>query len=355
MIARSQRRKSAKSMTWAGRILLALAAILLVATLVSLIGTNRGVIRVLDFVREPTIYLAALLAVLALFWARPRRLLVIGMLVATIAINLWRIWPYTFLAGSSVPMADAGEAMNCARVLSLNVLQSNDRYAQTASLIERSDPDILLLMETDQAWLDALEPQLARYDYTLTRPLDNRYGMAFATRLEVERAQMVDTIDADTPTLYATLRTDKGARFELVGLHPHPPLPGQSTASRDANIARAGAQTPEGLGNVLAIGDFNDVPWSSTTQAFMREGGYADPRAGRGSFATFPAPYVLLGWPLDQIFVKQGVTVESLTIGEDVGSDHRPLLARVCVDPMSTHGNLPDDAGIVPTPAQTAP
>ncbi|WP_168157326.1 endonuclease/exonuclease/phosphatase family protein [Erythrobacter sp. QSSC1-22B] len=342
-----------RSLSWAGRILLALAALLLLATLVSLIGTNRGVVRMLDFVREPTIYLAALLAVLALFLARPRRLLVIGMLVVTIAVNLWRIWPYTFLAGSSVPLPDDVDGMSCARVLSLNVLQSNDRYEETAALIERTDPDILLLMETNQAWLDALEPQLARYGYRLDRPLDNRYGMAFATRLRVDRAAMVDTVEADTPTLYATLRTDDGARFELIGLHPRPPLPGRSTAERDANIARAGAQTPDGLGNVLAIGDFNDVPWSSTTRRFVREGGYLDPRAGRGSFASFPADKLALGWPLDQIFIRDGVKVASLEIGESVGSDHRPLLARVCVDPMATDGDLPDKVSVVPRPAQT--
>ncbi len=345
--------RAVKSLSWAGWILLVLAAILLVATLVSLIGTNRGVVRVLDFVREPTIYLAALLAVLALFLARPRRLLVIAMLVATIAINLWRIWPYTFLAGSSMPLPDDVDGMSCARVLSLNVLQTNDRYGETAVLIERSDPDILLLMETDQAWLDALEPQLSRYGYRLDRPLGNKYGMAFATRLEVERAQMVDTIGADTPTLYATLRMDDGARFEVIGLHPRPPLPGQTTETRDANIARAGAQTPDGLGNVLAIGDFNDVPWSSTTRGFVREGGYFDPRAGRGSFASFPADMLALGWPLDQIFIRDGVKVESLEIGESVGSDHRPLLARVCIDPMATDGNVPGGASVVPPSSQT--
>ena len=197
-------------------------------------------------------------------------------------------------------------------------------------------------METDAAWIDALEPQLERYGYRIDRPLDNSYGMVFATRLRVDRAAMVDTIGADAPTLYATLRMADGARFEVIGLHPRPPLPGQATDTRDANIARAGSQTPEGLGNVLAIGDFNDVPWSRTTRGFVREGGYLDPRAGRGSYASFPASYALLGWPLDQIFVKDGVKVESLEIGENVGSDHRPLLASVCVDPLAPGAALPD-------------
>ena len=192
----------------------------------------------------------------------------------------------------------------------------------------------------DLAHLDALEPQLSRYGYRLDRPLDNKYGMAFATRLTVDRAEMVANTSSNTPTLYATLRMGDGARFEMIGLHPRPPLPGQSTESRDANIAQAGARTPDGLSNVLAIADFNDVPWSNTTSRFVAEGGYRDPRAGRGSFATFPADYAWIGWPLDQIFVKDGVKVEELEIGEDVGSDHLPLIAKVCVDPMSADADI---------------
>lgn len=323
-----------------GRLVMGAAIVLLLATLVSLIESNRGLIRMLDFVREPVIYLAAVLMVLALFAARPRRALTIALLAAVIGINLWRIWPYTPLAPEQLSMPDEVDGMSCARVLAFNVLQPNEDHAATAALIERVDPDILLLMETDDVWAAALEPQLAQYGYRLEQPLDNKYGMIFATRLQVDRAEMVSNTSSNTPTLYATLRMGDGARFEVIGLHPRPPLPGESTESRDENIARAGARTPDKLGNVLAIGDFNDVPWSSTTSRFVRDGQYLDPRAGRGSFATFPADYAALGWPLDQIFVKEGVKVEELAIGEDVGSDHLPLIAKVCVDPMASDSDI---------------
>ena len=317
----------------AGKFVIGALVVLVLLALVSLWGTNRGAVRLLDTLREPSIYLAALLGVVGVFLVRSRVWLVVGLAVLAIGINLWRIWPYTFLAPAQVALPEDVDGMSCASVLSFNVLQSNDRYAATAKLIETQRPDILLLMETNQAWLDALQPQLAGYGYTLSRPLENKYGMVFATSLQVDRAEMVANTSSNTPTLYASLRMGDGARFELIGLHPRPPLPGESTAKRDANIARAGSRTPDMLPNVLAIGDFNDVPWSSTTQRFVHDGGYSDPRAGRGSYATFPADYAMVGWPLDQIFVKEGVKVEELEIGADVGSDHLPLIAKVCVAP----------------------
>lgn len=331
-----------------GKILLVLAVIMLAAALVSLIHTNSGIVRMLDFVREPSIYLAALLAILALIFAGSGRWLVIGVLLASAGINLYRMWPYSALASAEIPMPDDVDGMSCVRVLSLNVLQENDQHDRVARLIEREDPDLLLLMETDQAWIDALEPQLSRYGYRLEKPLDNTYGMAFATRLQVDRAEMVSNTDANTPTLYATMRTPDGARFEMIGLHPRPPRPKESTKLRDEKIARAAARTPDHLGNVLAIGDFNDVPWSRTTQKLVKRGDYFDPRVGRGTFATFPENWALLGWPLDQLFVKNGVKVERFRILPNVGSDHLPLAADVCVNPAGTSGaNDRSDAALL--------
>lgn len=326
-------------------LLAVIAAALALASLVSLIPTNRGVVRMLDFVREPAIYLAALTGVLALLLLRRGRWPVIGLVVLSIAINLFRMWPYNALAPAQLPLPDDVDGMSCARLLSLNVLQSNDQYDRVAQLIVRENPDILLLMETNPAWLAALEPQLATYGYRLERPLDNKYGMLFATRLTVESAEMVANTSADTPTLYATLRTGDGARFEMIGLHPRPPMPGESTESRDENIARAGAQTPGRLDNVIAIGDFNDVPWSRTTQRFVTQGGYHDPRAGRGTFATFPASYALIGWPLDQVFVKNGVKVESFSVLGNVGSDHLPIAADVCAGPEFSDTPMASEQG----------
>ena len=100
------------------------------------------------------------------------------------ALTLWqvyRIYPYTPIAPTTVAQmsADTEPGDACFSVLSLNVLQKNRDYAATIDLIERTDPDLLLLMETDQAWVDAMQPAVSRYDTRLERALDNTYGMAF--------------------------------------------------------------------------------------------------------------------------------------------------------------------------------
>ena len=277
-----------KTFGWRGWAFVALGLVMASLALISLWPTNRGIVRVLDFVREPSIYLAAGLGVLALFFAGRGKWLAIGLLGISAVLNFVRIWPYSMLAPTTIALAPAQEGQ-CIRVLSFNVKQANEQYGRTASLIRDVDPDILFLTETNQAWLDALQRELADYPNVRTMPLETRYGKIFATRLAVEKASMVANTSANTPTLYATLRMPNAARFELVGLHPRPPRPGESSESRDENIARAGSRTPDGLENVLVIGDFNDVPWSRTTTRFRELGDYFDPRAGRIT-RPFPCP-----------------------------------------------------------------
>ena len=312
------------------KLLAVVLAIFVVATLVSLIPTDHGVVRALDFVREPVFWASAAFAVLSLLIARGGRAwLTLGFL-GVAAIQLWRIWPYLALAQPTVALDDR-DGGACFTALGLNVLQSNEDHARVAALIDRLDPDLLLLMEVNDRWMRALAPQYARYPETIAAPKDNTYGMAFATRLTMRDATMPTPTTADTPTLYATLVAENGAPFEFIGLHPRPPLPGKSTEKRDASILRAATRTPDALADAVVMGDFNDVPWSTTTSHFRDPGGWRDPRVGRGAFPTFPADYSFVGWPLDHVMVKGGVSVRRFLVLEDVGSDHLPVFAELCL------------------------
>ena len=99
--------------------------------------------------------------------------------------QMYRVYPYTALASTEVERASPqeGERTGCFTALTLNVLQSNREYERTAELIRSVDPDIVLLMETDQAWAEAMAPALASYPGQIHRPLDNNYGIMFASRL----------------------------------------------------------------------------------------------------------------------------------------------------------------------------
>jgi hypothetical protein len=66
---------------------------------------------------------------------------------------------------------------------------------------------------------------------------------------------------------------------------------------------------------------------------FKSIGSFLDPRIGRGTYATFPADKIWLGWPLDHLFVTEEFLLRDMSVGQPVGSDHRPVLAQLCLDP----------------------
>jgi endonuclease/exonuclease/phosphatase (EEP) superfamily protein YafD len=320
----------------------AFAGVLILVTGLSIIESNEWWIRIWDFPRVQILVALLLAGGLALWLDRQAGRWIALLCAVAVGWQLYRIYPYTPLAQTELAFAEdaSNKRGECFSVLSLNVLESNRDYKRTARLIDRVRPDILLLMETDQRWADALEMQLARYPHRLEQPIGNTYGMIFATRLPMSDGRIETIAQKDTPSVHAQLTA--GDRFRVIALHPRPPVPGQDTEARDAEIAIAASRAASTKLPVLAIGDFNDVAWSHTSQLFKRVGGYLDARVGRGTFATFPARTPLFGWPLDHMFVTPEFKVRSLAVLEDVGSDHLPVQSRLCLTGRTGTNKLPD-------------
>ncbi len=313
------------------------ALLLIIVTVLSMIESNQWWIRMWDFPRLVIFTLAVILALCAGFLLKGRWR--VGLTIAMLLVagwQGWRILPYTMLAEPEVEMVgrDAGiDPRTCFSALNLNVLQTNRDYAGTLDLIRKIDPDILLLLETDDAWLAALQPVVSAYPHRLTKPLSNKYGMLFYTKLPADELQLSRLVKNDTPSVFAQLRTRSGDPFLFIGLHPKPPVPGHDTDERDAEIILAASRARRMNLPTAAMGDFNDVAWSDTSQMFKRLGGYLDPRVGRGFYATYPAALPFFRWPLDHIFVTEQFAVQSISVLGDVGSDHLPVLSHVCLAP----------------------
>ncbi|WP_439533936.1 endonuclease/exonuclease/phosphatase family protein [Polymorphobacter sp.] len=317
-----------------------LAGLLVLATGCSLIESNEWWMRIWDFPRLQL--LCALLMVMAvLVWIdRAGRRWLAPLCAVAAGWQMVRVFPYTPLAKTEMALVGDGHPGQCFTAMAFNVLESNRDYGRTLRLIERVDPDILVLMETDDRWAAALDGVLKGYPHVLSETHGNTYGMIFATRLAMRRGRIESIADEDTPSVDAVL--EGGVPFRVIALHPQPPVPGKDTEARDAEIAVAARRAARERLPVLALGDFNDVAWSHTSQLFKRIGGYLDPRVGRGVFPTFPAQVPWLGWPLDHLFVTPEFAVRSISVLENVGSDHLPISAEVCLGGPRPANDAPD-------------
>jgi endonuclease/exonuclease/phosphatase (EEP) superfamily protein YafD len=112
---------------------------------------------------------------------------------------------------------------------------------------------------------------------------------------------------------------DSGA-LNVYAAHPNAPMKPNLRRDRDAMID-ALARTV--AAPFVMAGDFNATPWCSV---FSRIPGA---RVGNALRPTWLTKIPLLGLTIDHIMVSAGVKPSIYTCGAFLGSDHRPLLARV--------------------------
>lgn len=332
-----------------------LAVALVYGTATPLIHTNAWWIRLFDF---PRIQIAVLLSLtLAGFvilhqWRRLRAWELTVAAAAGIALiwQLFSIAPYTVLYPEQMAQsADKGNS-NRISLLVYNVLWDNREAQALLELISSTDPDVVLLLEPNQWWLDQLGALEEDYPYTLKRPQENHYGMLLYSRLELMNPETRFLIETDIPSFRSQIQLRSGALVTLYGLHPRPPgiIPSEeegendreNTDMRDAELLLVAEEIGD-LENVPVIvaGDFNDVAWSYTTALFQRVGGLLDPRIGRGLFNTFDSGSRILRYPLDHSFATEHFLLTEMRRLPDIGSDHFPLLVVLDYDPEASPAN----------------
>jgi endonuclease/exonuclease/phosphatase family metal-dependent hydrolase len=80
---------------------------------------------------------------------------------------------------------------------------------------------------------------------------------------------------------------------------------------------------------VVMLGDLNLTPYAPPFDRLLRDGRLHDAMRGRGWQPTWRAGFWPLALRIDHVLVSPGLCVEEATVGPAVGSDHRPVLARL--------------------------
>lgn len=349
-----------KTVHFAGRIAVGLLALSLVyATAAPLIHTNAWWVRIFDFPRIQIAVLTGLVlcGYVALGFGGRLRSWDYA-LAASVAIALaWQlvaIAPYTTFYPEEMAESRAGDTSNRVSLLIYNVLADNREVAALRELIRDNDPDIVLLSEPTQWWLEQLEGLEDDYPFTLFQPQENEYGLLLYSRLELKDSRVRFLIDPEVPSIRTKVRLRSGALVTLYGLHPRPPGLSRSKATgeeegdgeridsdmRDAELLSVATEVSEsGDIPVIVGGDFNDVAWSHTTHLFQRIGGLLDPRVGRGLIHTYDTRSRILRYPLDHVFASRHFLLVELRRLDDIGSDHFPLFVVLDYDPDASAAN----------------
>ena len=202
-----------------GKTLLGLGVLLLLVTLASLVPTNWWLIQALDLVREPAAYAITVLMLVGLLLGSGFRSWIAALYGAAALINVWCIWPYSAFASTELELVDGASDEQCFTAMSANVLMDNPDFAGIIEQVERVDPDVLLLTETNAEWIRELRPLTSKYPHVREHPQEDTFGKIFASRIPVIDTDVVERAGEDTPTVYGYLRASESGIVRFIGLH----------------------------------------------------------------------------------------------------------------------------------------
>lgn len=285
-----------------------------------------------DFIRIQLLFLQIVLFIIGIFLYEETNIpLQISQAVLLVAIlyQSWIIVPYL----PSKFYKKQEEEEHTITIISVNVLQENKQYHKLIKLIEDLQPDILLTMETNKAWEEALEKIEKDYPFTYKIPKENRYGMHFYTKLKMNSVKEHYFISDQTPAIEVHLEDKTNTHFAFFGIHPPPPSPTEKPTSRqkDGELMKAAKLIRELKVPTIATGDFNNVCWSRSAKLFANVSKMKDARLKNGIHGSFPAGPVIFRIPIDLIFSSEEIEVNKIKTLPDVGSDHLPIFSKFTV------------------------
>jgi endonuclease/exonuclease/phosphatase (EEP) superfamily protein YafD len=313
-----------------------LSALVILTSLLPFASHQHWIFRVWEFGRIQMFVLQIIILLLGLFFIEDRTIL----FWSSIAIHVWliihhviKLIPYTVLFRKK-EVQHVKKHTDSISIISVNVYQFNEQYDKLIRLVRQVNPDILLTMESNQAWDDAMLELQEDYPNFKKVPLENTYGIHFYTRLQLKSVKVNYFVADDLPSIEASLHTENGTSFTFFGVHPPPPSPTEEDNSkeRDGELLSLAKRVRTIKEPVIVVGDFNNVAWAKSSILFRKTSELIDPRIGRGFVSTFHARYRLFRFPIDLFFHSTDIFIEDFRTLKNIGSDHLPLFCKFFIN-----------------------
>ncbi len=314
-----------------GTIILAVLTILFVSiTLMPLVRSDHWTFRILEYPRLQKFFIGIAIAIGLVVFKSMAGIYFWWLLVPLFGCLCYlaiKIFPYTALAAKEMKQVKSGQKDRELKVLTANVLQDNKNYNKLLEQIKENDPHIIFLVETNFHWQEQIDTLLDRYPYSINYPMDNTYGLLFYSRLKLVQKEIRFIVEKEVPSIDVTLLLEDGTPVRIFGLHPKPPVPGESVYStaKDKELMKIAMEIEHFDDPCVVMGDLNDVAWSHVTELFRKVSSLIDPRRGRGFFSTFNAKHWWMRFPLDYIFCSSHFGVCHMERLGFNGSDHFPM------------------------------
>ncbi len=296
---------------------------LLLTTILSWLGLFHERLDILSHFRLHFVVVGIVIALLSLvlFWWR---LSFIAILLT--GFNYWSSigFPHTH------PILAKPATTQMLKIMSLNTLYLTENDEQVIAFIEREDPDIILMQEVPPWKINILEHLHKQYPWQEHCATPTQCEVALLSRHPWEYSKSGIYGKEGGAMAFARFGPEFG-NVTIASIHLRWPF----KSPQYSNLSAAYKQLGINDGSLVIGGDFNSTAWSTVLQDFsqsyrLRPAGKfqatwpaRSPRTGQSHTWLFPQ------FQLDHIFVSDDIKVTNFQKGDDIGSDHLPLISEI--------------------------
>lgn len=293
------------------------AALACLATVTGFLGRCWWIFELTSHFR---LHLAILLAVMTAVWALRRRWRMAATCSAAATVNsllvLGLLWP------EAPPRATDGPRL---KLVAINVHTANERSDLVLEYLRRENVDVVLLLEVNERWMNALSSLRTHYPQVIAEPREDNFGVALFSRLPLTNSAVVEFGMSEVPSIAVTV-TVEGQNVFLLGTHPLPPGSAESARRRNEQFREIAARIRRCAMPAIVLGDLNATPSSPYFSQLLRESGLKNTSQGRGCFGSWPAWLPCGRIALDHCLVSTSIRIRNKQLGPQVGSDHLPVM-----------------------------
>lgn len=225
------------------------------------------------------------------------------------------------LAIYAVPASSSGTD-SAISVLSQNLSYGNSAFDKFLDIVARENADVIVLLEYTSEWEAAMERLPDEYISRVTASDSGAFGIAMFSKLPLMTHEIMYLGQSEVPAIAARFES---ADFDgtLIGVHLNPPIGSTWATDRNIQTAQLKDYLLEQDEPFVAVGDFNNTPWSPTFRSFLSETNWY---VGKPLLdATWPARAGRFGIPIDLAVASAEVTFGNKQIVVLAGSDHNGI------------------------------
>ena len=265
------------------------------------------------------------------FWIITRKKFWILVSLACILLNLLVIVPW-YLPSSQII---AGDEVNKIRILQLNVFTNNQQYSRAIALVKKENPDIAVFQEVSEKWAEELKVLRQNYPYVFHFQDNRIFGKSIYSKIPLENQNIKIISKRYKRTSLVTELKVSEKPISLIVTHLAVPITRISFQVRNQEFAVLANYVSKLESPVIVVGDFNTSLWSPYYQQFVQKTRLKNGRRGFGIQPSWPTVLPLFYIPIDHCLVSSEFQVLNSRIGENVGSDHLPVITDLVIPQKS--------------------